>query len=373
MRVSSALSKMCCQKQWTKQAWTHTWEQCFHDNNSFLVLLLIWRTPISGWKMLCSNYICGFCDGKCQNDLGLGFCFYLSRGFWADGRSLGSTAGPGTRLQGSPRCPPEYLCSRCCHLHRPPLPLHLCPPPPLSHHHLPPHRPRHCSDAWVAPMYPGNADVSVIIAVIFIVTIVIVTITCLQVLPCLCLSPGHPALPWFPGHCSQGLQSRCSWRFCWWDPGVPRPLGTPECLPDYLWSTERQKEKDRLRTILCDNKCAVRYGRTEYWLWTSVYYCHWEIHLREQFEHGQTYWVDLLSVRKVIYNWNHGTKHNSHVSFSPSEGTGSTGRGRDPVEKMSCHMLSNAIAYERTSSQPTSPSLSSLETILSNTPLSSSS
>lgn len=89
-----------------------------------------------------------------------GFVFYLSWGFWADGRSLGSTAGPGARLQGSPHCPPEYLCSRFCHLHRPPLPLHLCPPPPLFHPHLSPHPPRcHCSGAWVAPTYPGNANV----------------------------------------------------------------------------------------------------------------------------------------------------------------------------------------------------------------------
>lgn len=111
-----------------------------------------------------------------NSNLRLGLCFYLSRGFWADGRSLGSTAGPGARRQGSPHCPPEYLCSRFCHHHRPPLPLHFCPPPPLFHPHLPPH-PRcfHCSGAWVAPTCPGSANVFVVILVIFIVIIIIIT------------------------------------------------------------------------------------------------------------------------------------------------------------------------------------------------------
>lgn len=141
--------------------------------------------------------------------------FYLSRGSWADGRSWGSTAGPGARLQGSPHCPPQCLCPRCCQLcRRPLLLLHPCPPRPQSHHHPPPRPPRlRCSGAWLAPMCPGNASILAFIVIILMFLIIRITINCLQVLPYLHLNPGRPALPWFLGRCSQCPQSHCFWRF----------------------------------------------------------------------------------------------------------------------------------------------------------------
>lgn len=142
---------------------------------------------------------------------------YLSRGSSADGRSWGSTADPGARLQGSPRCPPQCPCPRCCQLRRRPLLLlHLCQPRPQSHHHHhpPPARPpRCCSGVWVAPMCPGNASILAVIVIIPIPLIIRITISCSQVLPRLHLNPGRPALPWFLGRYSQCPQSHCFWHF----------------------------------------------------------------------------------------------------------------------------------------------------------------
>lgn len=126
----------------------------------------------------------------------LSLWFYLSRGSSADGRSWGSTAGPGARLQGSPHCPPQCPCPRCCQLRRRPLLLlHLFRPHPRSRPHPLPPPLRCCSGVWVAPMCPGNASISAVIVIMCILLIIRITISCLRVLPCLHLNPGRPARP----------------------------------------------------------------------------------------------------------------------------------------------------------------------------------